>query len=77
MTADAHTPEAVANALLEYLQPHMDAMTKAFSPGICCTFIARDPANPEAELVLGNDDMDGLMRTLRRRLPTTREAGAT
>ena len=46
---------------------HLDEIRKSFVPEIKLTFIARLPGNDEADMVVGDDDIDEAIKALERR----------
>jgi hypothetical protein len=53
--------------LEQFMRAKIDGIRKAFTVPMRITVIARNPADPNAEVVFSDDSIDGLIATLQRR----------
>jgi len=60
-------------SLQETMSDHMYAILRCFKPGATITVVVRNPAYGDADVVIGNDDLDKAIEaitTLKARNPT-------
>lgn len=66
-------PSDVIVGLQEKLSNHMDAILRCFKPGATITVVVRNPKYGDADVVIGNDDLDATIaaiQVMKRRAPT-------
>lgn len=62
-------------AVQDEMSNHMDAMLRLFKPGAKITVVVRNPGFGDADVVIGNDDLDesiGAIERMKKREPTFR-----
>lgn len=59
--------------LQEQMSDHMDALLRCFKPGAVITVVVRNPGYGDADVVIGNDDLDKAIEAIaemKKRPPT-------
>lgn len=67
--------ETIVN-LQERMSNHMDAILRCFKPGATITVVVRNPKFGDADVVIGNDDLDAAIeaiKTMQKRQPTFKQ----
>lgn len=59
---------AVLDQLHNDLSDDLDRVLRRFKPGVKVTLVIRDPNNTERDVVIGDDDLDGAIEAIRRRV---------
>lgn len=52
--------------LRERMSDHMDAILRMFKPGAKITVVVRNPGHGDADVVIGDDDLDDAIAAIQR-----------